>query len=114
MDTDAAGIWHHSTIIRWTEDAEAELHRRVGVIDETFGATPRVNLEYNFTRPLAFDDEVDVTLEVTALGESSITYGINVDHDGETVATGRMTAVLIDRETGKRRSWPDHLRMALG
>lgn len=114
MDTDAAGIWHHSTIIRWTEDAEAELHRRLGIIEETFGATPRVNLEYSFSRPLAFDDTVDITLEVTGLGETSITYGITVDHDDDPVATGRMTAVLIDRETGKRRSWPDHLRQALG
>lgn len=114
MDTDAAGIWHHSTIIRWTEDAEAELHRRLGIIEETFGATPRVNLEYSFSRPLAFDDEVDITLEVTALGDTSVTYGVTVVLDGESVATGRMTAVLIDRETGKRRSWPAHLRQALG
>ena len=44
MDTDAAGIWYHSTVIRWAEDAEAELHRQLGIVQRTFGATPRVNI----------------------------------------------------------------------
>jgi len=43
MDTDAAGFWDHSTAIRWIEEAEAELHGRLGIIPETFGATPRAH-----------------------------------------------------------------------
>lgn len=113
MDTDAAGIWHHSTAIRWAEDAEAELHRRVQIIDETFGATPRVHLELDFDAPLRFDDEVAITLEVVALGDSSITYRITIEHGSTIAVRGRMIAVLVDRSTGTRRSWPDHLREAL-
>ena len=113
MDTDAAGIWHHSTAIRWTEDAEAELHRQLGIISETFGATPRVHLEYDFLLPLHFDDEVEVQLIVRKVGESSVDYEVTVDRDGERAVNGRMVAVLIDRETRRRRTWPDHLRAAL-
>lgn len=58
IDTDAAGIWHHSLATRWAEEAEAELHRELGIIDETFGATPRVRTEFDFSDPLRFDDEV--------------------------------------------------------
>lgn len=113
MDTDAAGVWHNSAAIRWTEDAEAELHRRLGIIGDTFGATPRVHIEYDFGVPLYFDDEVEIRLEVVDLGSSSISYGITVERAGEEVASGRVVAVLIDVDTGRARPWPDHLRSVL-
>ncbi len=113
IDTDAAGIWHHSTVARWAEEAEAELHRQVGIIDQTFGATPRVVVEFEFRSPLRFDDVVDVTITVAKLGRSSITYLIEV-RKGETVAaSGRMVAVFIDRESGMKRPWPEQIRRAL-
>jgi len=113
MDTDAAGIWHHSVVIRWAEEAEAELHRRLGIIDETFGATPRVRTEFEFGVPLRFDEVVDITLTVGELGTTSITYDIDVSTASGQVANGRMVAVLIDRGTGEKRSWPEELRQAL-
>ncbi|TDI52969.1 MAG: acyl-CoA thioesterase [Acidobacteria bacterium] len=113
IDTDAAGIWHHSTVARWAEEAEAELHRQLGIIDQTFGATPRVVVEFEFRSPLRFDDVVDVTITVAKLGRSSITYLIEV-RKGETVAaSGRMVAVFIDRESGRKRPWPEQIRRAL-
>lgn len=113
MDTDAAGIWHHSVVIRWTEEAEAELHRRLGIVEETFGVTPRVKTEFDFTGSVRFDELVDITLRVGALGETSVTYEIEIVSESGTVATGRLVAVLIDRETGEPRGWPRPLRDAL-
>lgn len=112
-DTDAAGIWHHSTAARWMEEAEAELHRRLGIIDETFGNTPRVNLQFDFRTPLHFEDEVDIAFAVMSVGDTSVTYEMTGTRDGVTAVTARMTTVLIDGETGAKRSWPDHLRRAL-
>ena len=113
MDTDAAGIWHHSVVIRWLEEAEAELHRHLGVSDRTFGATPRVHTEFSFATSVQFDDLVDVTLTVSALGETSITYDVDVRRGTTDVASGQVIAVLIDRETGEKRPWPDDLRQSL-
>lgn len=113
MDTDAAGIWHHATVIRWAEDAEAELHRQLGIINRTFGATPRVNIEFNYGAPLRFGDEVDVELRVAALGETSITYQVAVNRGDESIAAGRMVAVLIDRASGAKKPWPEDMRRAL-
>jgi hypothetical protein len=39
MDTDAAGIWHYSTVLRWAEKAETELHRLLGIVGDTFGVS---------------------------------------------------------------------------
>ena len=113
MDTDAAGIWHYSTIIRWAEEAEAELHRELGVITQTFGSTPRVHIEFDFRMPVRFDDEVEVRLHVSGLGESSITYEVELSRATEIVATGQIVAVLIDRATGRKQPWPERLRTAL-
>ena len=113
MDTDAAGIWHHSTVIRWAEDAEAELHRQLGIVSRTFGATPRVNIDFNFGAPVRFDDEVDVTLSVISLGETSVTYQVSVERAGDTLAAGKMVAVLIDATSGAKKPWPDDMRRLL-
>lgn len=113
MDTDAAGIWHHSVIVRWTEEAEAEMHRQLGIIDETFGSTPRVRTEFEFGDVLRFDDVVDITLSIAALGKTSVTYRVEVSRDSTEVASGKMIAVFIDRETGEKRPWPEPLRAAM-
>ena len=113
IDTDAAGVWHHSVVIRWTEEAEVELHRQLGIIEQTFGATPRIRTEFTFDTPVRFDDQVDITLTVTALGDTSVTYGVDVTCGPGRVASGRMVTVLIDRDTGEKRPWPEDLRAAL-
>lgn len=104
-DTDAAGVWHHSTLWRWVEEAEAELHRELGVIEHSFGHTPRRHLEAEFLQPLRFDDLVDVAFAVTRMGRSSVTYGATVSHDGTVVATASMTAVLV--VDGAPTPWPE-------
>lgn len=113
IDTDAAGIWHHSVILRWAEEAETELHRRLGIVDLTFGATPRIKTGFEFDKPIRFDDPVDITLTVTHLGTTSLTYEIEVSSDSHPVARGHMVIVFIDRETGEKKPWPDEVRNAL-
>lgn len=113
IDTDAAGIWHHSLVVRWAEEAEAELHRDLGIIDQTFGATPRVKTQFEFETPVRFDDVVDITLTVSAIGNSSVTYDLEFKTGSTPVATGQMVVVFIDRTTGEKRPWPDDLREAL-
>lgn len=113
MDTDAAARWHHTTAVRWAEEAEAELHRRLGIADLTFGATPRVRVAFEFQEPLRFDDEADITIMVAKLGETSIDYLISIEKDEQIVASGQIVAVLIDRDSGQKRAWPAELRNVL-
>jgi YbgC/YbaW family acyl-CoA thioester hydrolase len=113
MDTDAAGIWHHSVVTRWTEEAEAELHRQLGIIEETFGATPRVRTEFEFGVVLRFDDLVEISLSVAVLGETSVTYQVEVMKGSTRAASGRLVAVFVDRDTGEKRPWTAGLREAL-
>lgn len=113
MDTDAAGIYHYSTVLRLSEAAEAVLHTELGIADITFGGTPRVRIEFDFHTPVRFNDEVATAITVAAVGRSSITYDITITRVNEPIATGRIVAVFIDRESGRSQPWPDHVRAAL-
>ena len=104
-DTDAAGVWHHSTIWRWAEEAEAELHRSLGIIGHTFGHTPRRQVEAEFLRPLRFDDLVDVEITVASVGRTSVRYEVTATHDAQLVARAAFTAVLV--LDGAVTAWPD-------
>ena len=113
MDTDAAGIYHWTTAFRFAEAAEAALHTSLGIADRTFGVTPRVNTAADFKRSVRFNDLVDVELTVDALGRSSVRYGLTLTGPEGLVATAQITAVLIDRATGRATAWPDDMRALL-
>ena len=113
MDTDAAGIYHWTTVFRLAEAAEAALHTALGIADFTFGATPRVKVEATFARSLRFNDPVDVNLAVAAVGRTSVEYAMTIDADAGTVAQGTVKTVLIDRGTGRAIPWPDDVRAKL-
>lgn len=111
-DTDAAGHYHHSTVLRWMEAAEAELYDQRGVID-LFGVVPRVHLEVNHRARLWFRDRVEITLRVERLGRSSITFAFTVHRGDELAVEGSFTAVHIDPAVGRGVPWPESVRAAL-
>lgn len=111
-DTDASGMWHHSTVWRWLERLEADLHRGLGLTGLAFPAAPRRSVRAEFTRRVVFDDEVTCTLEVQRVGRTSVTYTFTAVVGGETAATAELTCVLVD-EDGRPRAWPDHARELL-
>jgi acyl-CoA thioesterase FadM len=113
MDTDAAGIYHWTTVFRLAEAAEAALHTALGIADFTFGATPRVAVQATFARPLRFNDPVEVDLVVTRVGRTSVEYRVAVSAQEGAVAEGTVKSCLIDRATGRATPWPDDVRAKL-
>jgi acyl-CoA thioesterase FadM len=113
IDTDAAGIYHYTTAFRLAEAAEAAMHTALGIADRTFGATPRLAVHVEFRRSLRFNDEVEVTLAVAALGRSSVRYALTLAGAGGVAAEGELTACLIDRHTGRATAWPEDMRERL-
>lgn len=112
MDTDAGVRWHHSTLWRYVEAAEATMHRDLGISEITFGFTPRRHLEAEFFAPVVFDQQVSVTLRVAAVGRTSVTYEAEVASGQTQVATARVVAVFIGDE-GTATPWPDAVATAL-
>jgi acyl-CoA thioesterase FadM len=113
IDTDAAGIYHWTTVFRLAESAEAALHTSLGIEDRTFGGTPRVAVTCEFRRSLRFNDLVEVRLEVLDVGRASIRYGFDVQGPDGLAAQGTLTACLVDRQERRAVAWPADLRRLL-
>lgn len=125
VDTDAAGHYHHSSVIRWVEAAENALHEQLGLLD-LFGSAPRVRYEVDYLDRLWFREEVVVSLGVEKVGSSSVTYAFEVAGPRGPAARGRMVCVNVggrsgaSHEGGGRQGggppatpWPDAVRLAL-
>lgn len=113
IDTDAAGIYHWTTAFRLAEAAEAALHTALGIADVTFGATPRVHVDADFSRPLVFNEAVEVSLAVRAVGRTSVEYGLAIAGAGGPAVAGTVKACFIDRDTRRAVPWPDEVRERL-
>lgn len=78
IDTDAAGIYHNSTVLRFVEAAEAALMAERGLLQEYFPVAPRVRFQVEFRAPLFFGQQVTTTVRIARLGRSSMTYRFEV------------------------------------
>lgn len=98
-DTDAAGIVHFSAFFFWMESAEHELLRAVGVpvvdrqADGVDASWPRVSASCDYLSAVRFGDEVSIGVSIAEIGRTSIVYAFRFEHDGRTVATGKVVAV---------------------
>jgi acyl-CoA thioester hydrolase len=112
FDTDASTKYHNTAPLRLMEEAEAALLHELGIVREVYGWLPRAHVTVDYRRPLRFWDEVDVDLEVSEVGRTSITYAFRVQAEDELCAEGKVVAVLLDEE-GRPRTWPDEWRRLL-
>ena len=98
-DTDMAGIMHFSNFFRFMEVAETQFLNARG-LSVTWAADaggrfgfPRVSATCDYTRPARFQDDLTIGVTVEKVGTKSVTYRFDFSHDGQPVATGRITAV---------------------
>jgi acyl-CoA thioesterase FadM len=112
MDTDAAGIYHYTTVFRLAEAAEAALATSLGVAGHMFGSSPRVGVAVDFRRPLRFNDVVDVDLGVEEVGRSSLRYALVISDPGGVCAQGSITACHVG-DSGRPEPWPERVRRQL-
>jgi len=99
-ETDAAGIVHFSNYFRYMEEAEHALWRSAGLTISVRGGEigwPRVNVSFEYARPLRFEEEFEVHIRIVEIGEKKIRYSCSVLSDGASVATGAMTVVCVSR-----------------
>ena len=111
-DTDAAGHYHFSSVLRWAEAAEAVLLRRLG-LGGLFGSIPRVHFEADYLERLWFGDTVRIELRVEKVGTSSLHYAFDVHGPHGLAATGRMSVVHSAATAKGTAPWPDDTRRVL-
>ena len=111
-DTDMAGIVHFANFFRWMEEVEHALFRSVGLSvsmqhEGMHIGWPRVAAGCDFFGPVRFEDEVELALRVTRLGEKSFNYEVDFNVNGRRMALGKITSVCCElRKEAPMRSIP--------
>jgi len=96
-ETDMMGIVHFSNFFRYAESAETAFFKSLGVpiIDGGVG-WPRVHAEFDFKKPLRFEEEFEVELLVLERRPRSLVYGILIRNaKGEEAARGKLVAACV-------------------
>jgi acyl-CoA thioester hydrolase len=97
-ELDSAGIVHFSNYFRYMEEAEHALWRAAGLSisppDATVGF-PRVNVSFDYRRPLRFEDEVDIRIRIVKLSRRTIQYACTLSAGNVLAAEGVMTIVCV-------------------
>lgn len=119
-DTDRAGIIFYGQFLRFFEIAETELFRAVGlpyseVFDKLDIWLPRVQIHFDFLKPLVLDDPILVSAYVGKFGTKSLTLNFEVERKGESglVAKGHVVLACVSRSTFKSIPIPDEIREKL-
>jgi acyl-CoA thioester hydrolase len=106
-ETDMAGIAHFANFFRYMEAAEHAYLRACGlsVVLPWQGLMlgfPRVSASCDYLKPIRFEQEMQITVRVEKIGRTSISYGFTFTHAGDTIAEGRLTAVLCRKSAEER------------
>lgn len=67
-----------------------------------------------FHVPARFDDEIDVEVDPTRVGNTSVTFGFRVMRDGALLVEGELRYVFVDAHTNRKCPIPDEIRTSLG
>ena len=120
-ETDMAGVMHFSNYYRWMEEVEHAFWRSIGLSvcgmeGDQHISWPRARTSCEYLQPARFEDQLDLTLRITRIGNKSIEFTVDFDRAGHRIAQGATVAVCcaIDRG-GKFRSIeiPEPLRRKL-
>ena len=120
-ETDAAGIIHFAAYFNMMEEAEHAWRRQLGHSavtrdEEGVVSWPRAAARCQFQQPVKFEDELDIEVRVTRLGNTSVTLSFTFSHQGRQVADGEMTSVccrIAEGHPPKPTPIPDSLRVVL-
>jgi YbgC/YbaW family acyl-CoA thioester hydrolase len=119
-DIDRAGIIYYGQFLRFFEIAETELFRAVGLsYSEVFDRfniwLPRVQIHFDFKKPLLLDDLIEVSAYVGRFGTKSLTLRFEVNRKGEDglVAEGHIVLACVNRSTFKGIPVPDEIKEKL-
>ncbi|HXE55309.1 MAG TPA: thioesterase family protein [Tepidisphaeraceae bacterium] len=119
-ETDMAGIMHFSNFFKMMEEVEHAFFRSVGLSvsmqhDDIHIGWPRVSAACEFFGPVKFEDEVELKMRVTRVGEKSFSYEVDFLVGGMRMALGKTTSVCcaLDQAGMKSIAIPEALRTKL-
>ena len=117
-ETDPFGVAYFTTYFDIFKEALDEFLRYKGINPKDFYRNPIKNYAFpiiyaegRFFKPLRFDDEIEISVEVDKIGESSIVFKFKGTSNSHNVCEGRVVCVCIDKNWKKRNIPEDIIRI---
>ena len=115
-ECDPQGVVFNAWYLAYVDVGLTELWREVGgyesmISEGTDMVVAEANLRYR--APLRFDDEFDVVITVSRLGDTSMTTQFALERDGEVMTEGELRHVFVTAREGEKVSIPDAVRDGL-
>lgn len=119
VDTDRAGVVHHSTYLRYLEQARVEYLRERGVDYRRFEleekkALPVVRVALAYRAPARFDDALVVSTWVGHASRAKVRFDSEVRRGAELLLTGEITLACVVMPEGRICSMPEEVIAACG
>ena len=118
-DTDAAGIVFYANYLKFFERARSEWLRSLGFEQEGLRASAGIafvvaETSVRYRRPARLDDVIEVSVEVTYLGQASLEVAQQAWRGAELLAQGTIRIGCIELGTFRPRRFPNDILLALG
>ena len=119
-DTDMAGIMHFARFFAFMEEAEHEMLRSRGLSvimmhESKKIGFPRVAAQCEFSKPLRFEEVVDIHVSLSKIGTKALTFSCEFRRGEEVLARGSITTCccLVGPEGMKAVAIPAGVRAKL-
>ena len=119
-EVDRAGVLYFAHYYRFMEETEHAFRKSIGLqvfseVDGRETTWPRVATSCEYYSPALFDEILELTFRVVKVGNRSVTYEVDFDCEGRSVALGRMTAVycILINHSFEVAAIPDYIRKKL-
>lgn len=111
-ETDAQGVVHHSNYFRYFEEARGEYLRNLGMPYSRLRSmgyeVVLIEASCTFKKPLLYDEEVEIELEITDINRYTFTFSYRVKVDGDLRAEGMTRHCVLKK--GRITSLPEEIR----
>jgi len=122
VDTDKAGVVHHTVYLAWMEAGRIEYLRARGLDYRRFEverglAMPVVEVHLAYRSPARFDDEVEIETWVSSVSRARIVFEARVlrrseNGGSEVLCEGAITTACVHLAEARPVSVPEELRRA--
>ena len=116
-DCDPQGVLFFANHLTYFDIAITELWREaIGPYGDMIDAGVDIvvaEAALRYRAPVPFDDEIEVSAEVTRLGTTGMTTRLQILRDGEVASEGELRHVFVTAGGNEKREIPDEIRAGL-